>query len=624
MPIATDSGYLPDWLAALIGQGSMGTNVPSGLFSDTAASPSPNVGLLSNSPLFTGVRPDAPAFRDGNAPNGPLPDPAATFSFMSPNPPWGGAGPSNSYPSMAFPQDPGPMNIGPGGAAPSFTGVNPTAPAFQGGDAYPQGGSIGPRDFAPATTSSTYSANPYGNLAIPDRPDVPLPPRRPNDLTSFQAQAPEDPRDINTPPPGRPNAHVIGTEASGAPEVTAQKSQGLGDYLGKAADLIGGIYGAGGPGDALIALGLSNRTNGASIQALNAGILNRSKQAELALKQAEANDKIKAIAGNVALVKRLYPNLSDAETSAFARNPEMMKQIGQIAAPMEQWSTPYKDENDNLAMRHLRTGETRVIVKAPDPQLVDLATGKLGPNGQQEFIKTWVGKGEGGAAIPAAASVGAPFTKQPEVSVNTAIDPVLEGAGKMFIDQAKTAQSSADQVRSIHDARRALDSPGGVITGFKANDRLALKQLAEMFGADSRGVENTQTFNAAMKPVIMASLGGSLGTGISNADRDFLQRASGADATLDEKAIRRILDINEQLAREKIDRHNSNADEYIQANPTLAKVAPTLKVKMPGEYTPPATADSGKQPPANAKQAADGNYYIPDPNRPGKYLRWTP
>jgi hypothetical protein len=111
---------------------------------------------------------------------------------------------------------------------------------------------------------------------------------------------------------------------------------------------------------------------------LNAGILNRSRQAELALKQAEANDKIKAIAGNVALVKRLYPNLSDAETSAFARNPEMMKQIGQVAAPMEQWSTPYKDEDGNLAMRHLRTGETKVIVKGPDPQLVDLATGKLG------------------------------------------------------------------------------------------------------------------------------------------------------------------------------------------------------------------------------------------------------
>jgi hypothetical protein len=574
MPIATESGYLPDWLQALLGQGQIGpSNAPGGLFSETAASPSPNIGLLSSLPQFTGVQSDAPAFQGGNAPNGPLPDQSPTFSYMSPTPPWGGSGPSNSYPSMAMPQDPGPMNIGPGGAAPSFAGVSPNAPFTANG---------------PTSVQDQYA-------------DVPLPLRRPNDLTSFQAQA--DPQDINAPPPGRPNANVIGTQASGAPEVTAQQSLGLGDYLGKAANAIGSIYGAGGPGDALIALGLSNRTGGASIQALNAGILNRSRQAELALKQAEANDKIKAIAGNVALVRRLYPNLSDEEISSFARNPEMMKQIGQVAAPMEQWSAPYKDSDGNLAVRHLRTGDTKILVKSPEPQLVDVATGKYGPNGQQEFMKTWVGRGEGGAAIPADSSVGAPFTKQPEVSVNTAIDPVLSGAGAMFIDQAKTAQSSADQVRSIHDARRALDSPGGVITGFKANDRLALKQLAEMFGVDSRGVENTQTFNAAMKPVIMASLGGSLGTGISNADRDFLQRASGADVTLDEKAIRRILDINEKIARERIDRHNSNADEYIQANPTLAKVSPTLKVKMPGDYAPPSSTTSNEDPLALARDA---------------------
>jgi hypothetical protein len=86
MPIATDSGYLPDWLAALIGQGSMGANVPAGLFSDTAASPSPNVGLLSNSPLFTGVRPDAPAFQGGNTPDASMPDPAATCQCSSTSP----------------------------------------------------------------------------------------------------------------------------------------------------------------------------------------------------------------------------------------------------------------------------------------------------------------------------------------------------------------------------------------------------------------------------------------------------------------------------------------------------------------------------------------------------------
>jgi hypothetical protein len=197
MPLSTDSGYLPDWLAALIGQGGVAANAPTGLFSDTAASPSPAVGLLSSLP--------------------------------------------------------GPMNIGPGGVGPSFTGVNPDAPFTANGPTSVQDGSA----------------------------NVPLPPRRPNDLTSFQAQA--DPEDINAPPLGRPNSNVVGTQASGAPEVTAQKSLGLGDYLGKASDLIGSIYGAGGPGDALIALGLANRTNGASIQALNAMNANRTNDVKLQL-----------------------------------------------------------------------------------------------------------------------------------------------------------------------------------------------------------------------------------------------------------------------------------------------------------------------------------------------------
>lgn len=36
------------------------------------------------------------------------------------------------------------------------------------------------------------------------------------------------------------------------------------------------------------------------------------------------------------------------------------------------------------------------------------------------------------------------------------------------------------------------------------------------------------------------------------------------------------------------------------------------------------TDNSGATPPQGAKQAKDGNYYLPDPNRPGKYLQWQP
>jgi hypothetical protein len=156
------------------------------------------------------------------------------------------------------------------GGPPAFTSVNPGAPAFQ--------------------TGPTAVQDQYAN--------VPLPPRRPNDLTSFQAMAPAGaPQDINAPPAGQPNSNVVGTAASGAPEITAQKSQGPGDFLSKASDLIGGIYGAGGPGDALIALGLSNRTNGASIQALNAMTAQRAAVDNKAYKDlmiAQAQNKVSA------------------------------------------------------------------------------------------------------------------------------------------------------------------------------------------------------------------------------------------------------------------------------------------------------------------------------------------
>src|SRR5947199_3306524 len=121
MAIETDSGYLPDWLKAILSQQSGASG--SGLFSGGDVPAPQNIGLLAGGP-------------------------------------------------------------------PAFASVNPDAPAFQ--------------------TGPTAVQDQYAN--------VPLPPRRPNDPTSFQAMAPvqSDPQDINTPTPDQPNSNVIGTQASGA------------------------------------------------------------------------------------------------------------------------------------------------------------------------------------------------------------------------------------------------------------------------------------------------------------------------------------------------------------------------------------------------------------------------
>lgn len=42
------------------------------------------------------------------------------------------------------------------------------------------------------------------------------------------------------------------------------------------------------------------------------------------------------------------------------------------------------------------------------------------------------------------------------------------------------------------------------------------------------------------------------------------------------------------------------------------------------QFAAPGLGSSGPAPPAGARQAPDGNWYIPDPNRPGKYLKVNP
>jgi hypothetical protein len=398
MPIATDSGYLPDWLQALLGQGGMPANAPTGLFSETAASPSPAVGLLSSLPQFTGVNLGAPVFQGGNAPNGPLSD-----------------------------------------------------------------------------------AN------------VPLPPRRPNDPTSFQAQA--DPQDINTPPSGRPNANVIGTQASGAPEVTAQQSPGLGDYLGKAANAIGSIYGAGGPGDALIALGLSNRTGGASIQALNAMNANRVADVKLQLlknqlaqqqQQQNATYKYfisKGVSPQEAQAATLDPNLGKKKFEEFAGasgydtvtlpdnsvfrisktdpndrtllsppRPDLPKVIGKDEAGQEVYgiSTPQGIVRTDVNGTPLGTG-------VPNQSAFGLSSVRLNSSGD--------GEGEGSSGLPPVVrDVPPPGTPQHEA---------IRAKGEAYL--ATLPPGFAAQVKAISEGREPYP------VGLRTAGALALKNAVNQY-----------------------------------------------------------------------------------------------------------------------------------------------
>jgi hypothetical protein len=490
MPIATDSGYLPDWLKAILSTQSGGTG---GLFSGGDAPVPQNIGLLAGDPpAFTSVRPDAPAFQTG-----------------------------------------------------------------------------------PTTVQDQYA-------------DVPLPPRRPADLRDFQAMAPAAPP-TNLAPPSRPNANVEGTPASGAPEAVAPavQSPGLGDYLGKASNLIGGIYGAGGPGDALIALGLSNRTNGASIQALNAMTAQRAAVGNDAYKKALLAQATSKLGAQQAFGNSSYRYL-------LSKGVEEPTALAAIQAAQAGNATPlndlFKQYETKAEYKPLITPEERAAqgIRPTDtaPYRLNIAENKL------EAV------GGGGTTI------------------NNVQHPIMATVGEQLKTTQTQAVAAANQLRATQEAKTALDAPGGIITGFRAGDRLAMQKFATLFGVDPAKVQNTETFRAAMKPAVLEIVKG-LGSGvsISNADRAFAEKAAGGDIDLNEGSIRSILNIAEAKARYQIEQHNKFVDKISGASGEVQPYAESLKVDLP---------PAPKQPPANARQAPDGKFYIPDPNRPGKYQMWVP
>ena len=170
---------------------------------------------------------------------------------------------------------------------------------------------------------------------------------------------------------------------------------------------------------------------------------------------------------------------------------------------------------------------------------------------------------------------------------------VTVGGGKLdekiggdLLDKMNEAEAARGTINALHNARRQLDE--GIVSGIQADPELALRKIGTMFGINDPKVTGTEAFRAAMKPIVLETVKG-LGSGsaISNADREFALEAVGGNIKLDESSMRRILDITERAAREKIGYHNKKIDTLIEDDPELKKRRRYLQIEAPGEYVAP-------------------------------------
>ena len=189
---------------------------------------------------------------------------------------------------------------------------------------------------------------------------------------------------------------------------------------------------------------------------------------------------------------------------------------------------------------------------------------------------------------------------------------VITGGERMAQSEYTQGQENYRKDQGIAEQKYQHDTPSGSTEANVAERDKALKQQADQF--DRRLSQDDAHFR----------------TREADVDRRLAQKAK-SDPKI--TSAQRMAIARAKQARQTV---NDQIQNYRQAHkgtvdpsdPQWAKMSKALdaananldKVYDAVESGP---SNSNNAPPANAKKGSDGNYYVPDPTRPGKFLMWS-
>jgi hypothetical protein len=199
-------------------------------------------------------------------------------------------------------------------------------------------------------------------------------------------------------------------------------------------------------------------------------------------------------------------------------------------------------------------------------------------------------------------------------NINTAPGPT----GKVFetmSTRADEARAAAGAMPAFSEAQRLVNS-GQITLGAGADMRVAMQKVGALFGLDPTSAANAETFRASMAPTVLSLVKGlGSGSGISNADRDFAERAAGGNINLEPMTIKRLIDIGAKAAQYKIDSHNRTLDQvYPEGDDANRQVRSLFRVDVP-KYEPPATPTAQNPVAPAIQQAREAIQRGADPNK---------
>lgn len=165
------------------------------------------------------------------------------------------------------------------------------------------------------------------------------------------------------------------------------------------------------------------------------------------------------------------------------------------------------------------------------------------------------------------------------------------GTSKQYFDEMNTryntAKSAVTGITSLREARQGVQAGG--YFGVGADIKLGLGKIAAAFGADPSKVVNTETFRSAIAPQVASMLKNTVGSvNVSNADREFAEKAAGGSIALDQNTITRLMDIMERGNNAIISEHQRQLDAIYPETPegTFKRERAFFGVQVPPPVDP--------------------------------------
>lgn len=195
------------------------------------------------------------------------------------------------------------------------------------------------------------------------------------------------------------------------------------------------------------------------------------------------------------------------------------------------------------------------------------------------------------------------------------------------------AQTASESLQALNAASE--DFAAGIKSGAPAQIALGLAKWGKALGIEADpSIANTEAFRANMAQQVLSSVKAlGSGTGISNADRDYAEKAAGGAITLDDQAMFRLMNIARASAANSLINHHALLERNMNASGAVPEDLETFRVP----FTIPVGDDLDWSPstgkvvvksrgPAAPKPGTPSNAPIPGQDRPassGGVVEWA-